>query len=166
MGNNFYFPAGTIGTMETKTHHLHRPIDRYLADKVGRSGAEFPAEQESPAEDEQALENAIFVKEREIRRLKEMVKAEQRKVKVCYECRRKFASAEQLRRHEESSQMHRENVGRGANHNQQQQQNPETKSELKPEEKKLDEAMAVVPPTSTAAEDIGEAPMDVEEKKS
>ena len=55
-------------------------------------------------------ENPIVLKEREIKRLKEMIKAEQKKIKICMECKRKFATQEQLKRHEEMSEMHKENV--------------------------------------------------------
>ena len=105
-GNNFYFPAGTLGTMETKTHHLQRPIDRYFAEKIGKEASKI----DDPEEEEQSVESAILLKEREVKRLKDIIKAEQKKVKICYECKRKFTSTEQLKRHEGSSEIHKQNI--------------------------------------------------------
>ena len=109
-GNNFYFPAGTIGTFHTKFHHSTRSIDRYV-DKSGKKPVSaVNAEQGNPNEEEIIEEDPVVVKEREVRRLKEIVKIEQKKIKICLECKRKFASQEQLKQHEELSEMHKANV--------------------------------------------------------
>ena len=112
--NNFYFPAGTIGTMETKMHHLHRPMSRYFADKIEQEEKEeislMKSEKEEKNNPDSDMMNAIDAKEREVEKLRELLKSEQKKVKVCLECKRKFASADQLKRHKAESQLHKEKL--------------------------------------------------------
>jgi len=107
-GNNFYFPAGTIGTFHTKFHHSTRIIDRYV-DKAGKKAVS--AVNSEPIKTEQIIEeDPVAIKERELRRLKELIKSEQKKIKICTICKRKFANYEQLKKHEDFSEMHKSNA--------------------------------------------------------
>lgn len=123
-GSTFYFPAGTIHTMETKTHHLHRPVNDYFKDKLEIE--EMKSKEAAAAEKEKRAQNSI-TKEKEksvnnsktkdmgelktqIKKLHEMIKIHQRKIKICYICRRKFAGIEHFRNHEHHSSLHQNHI--------------------------------------------------------
>ena len=93
---------GTVGTFSTKLHHSAKCIDRYT-DKDHKK----PTVAVEADETEEISEDPIVLKEREIKRLKDIMKAEQKKVKICFQCKAKFASQEHLKWHEESSEMHK-----------------------------------------------------------
>ena len=62
----------------------------------------------TPREENELKKQSIKIEE--IKRLKELISFEQKRIKVCLVCMRKFASNEQLKTHEESSEMHKVNI--------------------------------------------------------
>ena len=87
-------------------HPLHRPIQKYFSDKE---------EQHKQQEEEELLErikekNLEESKIGELKKIRELIKAEKSKMKFCLVCKRKFANATHLRMHEEKSALHKQNL--------------------------------------------------------
>lgn len=90
----------------SRQHHLHRPIEKYFSDKE---------EEQLKKEEEEKLEK---IKEKsneenimnELQKIKELIKVEKNKVKLCLLCKRKFANVTHLANHEKFSEFHKTNL--------------------------------------------------------
>ncbi len=85
---------------------MHRPIEKYFSDKE---------EEQLKKEEEEKLEK---IKEKslednklnELMKIKELIKAEKNKIKLCLLCKRKFANAMHIANHEKLSEFHKANL--------------------------------------------------------
>lgn len=85
---------------------MHRPIEKYFAEKEEegrRRDEEEKKEGKRKRREEEELSN-------ELMKLRELIKVEKNKVKLCLICRRKFASSSHLANHEKYSETHRINI--------------------------------------------------------
>jgi len=107
--------------IETKKHHLQRPLDKFFSDKLEKIEKD---EAETKRLEQEKIESILeegFVQEGssvqeqkllEIEKLKELIRIEKEKIKICYLCKRKFANEAHLKRHEEESEMHKANMNK------------------------------------------------------
>ena len=97
--------AGTITNWntESKQHPLHRPIEKFFSDKQ-----EQQKKMEQEVMKEKIIEKSLEeTKLNELQRLKELIRSEKNKMKICLLCKRKFAGLEHLIKHEKFSDMHK-----------------------------------------------------------
>ena len=99
-------PSSLSSSWSSRQHHLHRPIEKYFAEKEEegrRRDEEEKKEGKRKRREEEELSN-------ELMKLRELIKVEKNKVKLCLICRRKFASSSHLANHEKYSETHRINI--------------------------------------------------------
>eukprot|EP00831_Metopus_contortus_P016906 TRINITY_DN1711_c0_g1_i1.p2 TRINITY_DN1711_c0_g1~~TRINITY_DN1711_c0_g1_i1.p2 ORF type:complete len:124 (+),score=18.41 TRINITY_DN1711_c0_g1_i1:493-864(+) len=92
--------------METKKHHPQSAIDRFQAEKIGKDPRNQSEQDDVPEAPRLAIDE-LQLKQREIKALTDLIRAEQKKIRICHYCKRKFVSLEQLRYHEEYSELHK-----------------------------------------------------------
>jgi len=86
--------------------NIYRPVDKYFSDK-----AELAKKMEQEAlRDKQKEKSLEENKIGEWQKLKELIRNEKDKVRICLLCRRKFISASHLSKHEKSSKLHSSNL--------------------------------------------------------
>jgi hypothetical protein len=88
---------------EVKSHRKHRPLENYFSDKEEliqkeKQDAELDQDRQIKFEEKTA---------KELLKIREMIELEKSKTKICLLCKRKFPSLENLRRHEQESQLHK-----------------------------------------------------------
>ena len=86
--------------------NIYRPVDKYFSDK-----AEIAKKMEQEALKEKMKEKTLEEnKMGEWLKLKEMIRNEKNKIRICLLCKRKFVSASHLIKHEKSSKIHSSNL--------------------------------------------------------
>jgi len=66
-------------------------------------------EEEEQKKEYEKEKNMNEIKKNEILKLRELIKAEKNRIKICYLCKRKFFNAINLTNHEKSSELHKRN---------------------------------------------------------
>lgn len=100
----FYGGAGGWG-FTSKQHHLHRPIEKYFSDKEEEK---LKKEEEEKMEKikEKSMEENKF---NQLQKVKDLIKAEKSRIKLCLLCKRKFANSTHFFNHEKFSELHKTN---------------------------------------------------------
>ena len=99
-------PSAPIWNAREVAHPLHRPVDKYFSDK-----AELVKKMEQEVLREKQKEKSLEdIRMGEWQKVKEMIRNEKDKIKICLLCRRKFINANHLVKHEKSSKVHQSNL--------------------------------------------------------
>lgn len=107
------FTAGPNWGFNSKQHHLHRPIEKYFSDKEEEQLKKEEAEKLEKIKEKSLEENQL----NELQKIRELIKAEKHKIKLCLLCKRKFANAIHYSNHEKFSIMHKNNSSKKKNKN-------------------------------------------------
>lgn len=92
--------------LTSKQHHLHRPMEKYFSDKEEEKLKKEEEEKMEKIKEKSMEENKII----QLQKIKELIKAEKSKIKLCLLCKRKFANSAHLVKHESLSELHKNNV--------------------------------------------------------
>lgn len=85
---------------------MYRPVDKYFSDKAEQAKKTEQEHLKEKMKEKTLEENKMM----EWQKIKEMIRNEKNKIRICLLCKRKFISAGHLSKHEKSSKMHATNL--------------------------------------------------------